>query len=104
MVKNRTSRRDPALSGYCKCSNEIGSKLEAWRTGSEFVLCLEPQASCLKRISALADGLMLVFHHPADPNFCCPFFSAGTLSRTLCHRESASPHAISRLTKALNID
>jgi hypothetical protein len=42
------------------------SKLEAWLTGSEFVLSLEPQASGLKRISALADGLMLVFEHPAN--------------------------------------
>jgi hypothetical protein len=40
------------------------SKLEAWLTGSEIVLSLEPQASCLKRLSALADGLMLVFQHP----------------------------------------
>jgi len=38
-----------------------GSKPEAWLTGSGFVLSLEPQASCLKRISALADSLMLVF-------------------------------------------
>jgi hypothetical protein len=42
------------------------SKLEAWLTGSGFVLSLEPQASCLKRISALVDGLMLVFQHPAE--------------------------------------
>jgi hypothetical protein len=40
------------------------SKLEAWLTGSEIVLSLEPQASCLKRLSALADGLMLVFQQP----------------------------------------
>jgi hypothetical protein len=41
------------------------SKLEAWLTGSEIVLSLEPQASCLKRLSALADdSLMLVFQHP----------------------------------------
>jgi hypothetical protein len=39
-------------------------KLEAWLTGYEIVLSLEPQASCLKRLSALADGLMLVFQQP----------------------------------------
>jgi hypothetical protein len=39
-------------------------KLEAGLAGSGFVLSLEPQASGLKRISALADGLMLVFEHP----------------------------------------
>jgi hypothetical protein len=37
------------------------SKLEAWLAVADF---FEPQASCLKRISALADGLMLVFQHP----------------------------------------
>jgi hypothetical protein len=41
------------------------SKLEAWLTGAEFVLSIEPQASCLKRISALADGPILVFRQPA---------------------------------------
>jgi hypothetical protein len=45
------------------------SKLEAWLTGSEFVLSLKPQASGLKRISALADGLMLVFQHPVKISF-----------------------------------
>jgi hypothetical protein len=40
------------------------SKLEAWLTRSEFILSLKPQASCLKRISVLADGLMLVFQYP----------------------------------------
>jgi hypothetical protein len=37
------------------------SKLEAWLTVPGF---FEPQASCLKLISALADGLMLVFQLP----------------------------------------
>jgi len=32
-----------------------GSKLEAWLTEPDF-FSLEPQASCLKLISALADG------------------------------------------------
>jgi hypothetical protein len=64
MLKNRARGRDPALCGFCKCSHGIGWKLEAWLTGSEFVLSLEPQASCLKLISALADGRMLVFQHP----------------------------------------
>jgi hypothetical protein len=42
---------------------EAGSpKLEAWLIGSESAL--KPQASCLKLISALADGLMLVLQHP----------------------------------------
>jgi len=40
-----------------------GSKLEAWLTVADF-LSFEPQASCLKLISALADGLMLVFKQP----------------------------------------
>jgi len=40
------------------------SKPKAWLTGSEFVLSLEPQASCLKPMCVLADGLMLVFKHP----------------------------------------
>jgi hypothetical protein len=39
-----------------------GSKLEAWLTAAVF-LSFEPQASCLKLVSALADGLMLVFQH-----------------------------------------
>jgi hypothetical protein len=41
-----------------------GSKLEAWLTVADFFLSFEPQASCLKLISALANGLMLVFQHP----------------------------------------
>jgi hypothetical protein len=41
-----------------------GSKLEAWLTVADFFLSFEPQASCLKLISALADDLMLVFQHP----------------------------------------
>jgi hypothetical protein len=41
-----------------------GSKLEAWLTVAGFFLSFKPQASCLKLISALADGLMLVFQHP----------------------------------------
>jgi hypothetical protein len=41
------------------------SKLEAWLTVADFFLSFEPQASCLKLLSALADGLMLVFQHPA---------------------------------------
>jgi hypothetical protein len=41
-----------------------GSKLEAWLTVADFFLSFEPQASCLKLISALADGLMLVFQQP----------------------------------------
>jgi hypothetical protein len=43
-----------------------GSKLEAWLTESEFVLSLDPQASCLTPISVLADGPMLVFQQVAD--------------------------------------
>jgi len=35
-------------------------KLEAWLTVADF-FSFEPQASCLKLLSALADGLMLVF-------------------------------------------
>jgi hypothetical protein len=43
-----------------------GAKLEAWLTVADF-LSFEPQASCLKLISALADGLMLVLQHPVKP-------------------------------------
>jgi hypothetical protein len=39
-----------------------GSKPEAWLTVAGF-FSFEPQASCLKLISALADSLMLVFQH-----------------------------------------
>jgi hypothetical protein len=41
-------------------------KLEAGSLADRvwIVLSLELQASCLKRISTLADGLMLVFKHP----------------------------------------
>jgi hypothetical protein len=69
VLKNSASGRDPALCGFCKCSHAIGWKLEAWLTVPGF---FEPQASCLKLISALADGLMLVFQHPAkaERTFC----------------------------------
>ena len=43
-----------------------GSKLEAWLTVADFFLSFEPQASCLKLIFALADGLMLVLQHPVN--------------------------------------
>jgi hypothetical protein len=33
----------------------------------------KPQASCLKLISALADGLMLVFKHPDRRRFSAPY-------------------------------
>jgi hypothetical protein len=45
-----------------------GSKLEAWLTMADF-LSFEPQASCLKLKSALADGLMLGFKHPVRAHF-----------------------------------
>jgi hypothetical protein len=49
-------------------------------------------AALSKTPHALADGLMLVLQHPANPNVCCTFLSARTLSRTLCHRAiSTSP-------------
>jgi len=54
------------LSSWNRLEAE-SSKLEAWLTGSGFVLSLGLQASCLKRISVLADGLMLVFQHPVKP-------------------------------------
>jgi hypothetical protein len=37
------------------------TKLEAWLTAADF---FQLRASCLKLISALADGLVLVFEHP----------------------------------------
>jgi hypothetical protein len=46
-----------------------GQKLEAWLTVADF-LSFEPQASCLKLISALADGLMLVFQRPVKAKYC----------------------------------
>jgi hypothetical protein len=44
------------------------SKLEAWLTVTDF-LSFEPQVSCLKLKSALADGLMLGFKHPVRAHF-----------------------------------
>jgi hypothetical protein len=44
----------------CNRLDAGGSKLEAWLTVAGFFV--EPQASCLKLISALADGLVLVFN------------------------------------------
>jgi hypothetical protein len=49
VLKNRASRRDPALCGFCKCSHTL------------------EYAALSKTPHALADGLMLVFHHPAKP-------------------------------------
>jgi hypothetical protein len=37
-------------------------KLEAGSLADRVWICFEPQASCLKRISTLADGLMLVLN------------------------------------------
>jgi hypothetical protein len=48
----------------CNLLEAGGSKLEAWLTVADFFLSFDPQASCLKLISVLADGLMLVFQHP----------------------------------------
>ncbi|MCK7469764.1 MAG: hypothetical protein MZU95_02390 [Desulfomicrobium escambiense] len=45
-MKNRASRRDPALCGFCKCSH------------------IAEYAALSKTPHALADGLMLVFQHP----------------------------------------
>jgi hypothetical protein len=47
MLKNCASGRDPALCGYCKCSH------------------MTEYAALSKTPHALADGLMLVFQHPA---------------------------------------
>jgi hypothetical protein len=46
-LKNRASRRDRALCGFCKCSH------------------INKYAALFKTPHALADGLMLVFEHPA---------------------------------------
>ncbi len=48
VLKNRASGRDPALCGYCKCSH------------------ITEYAALSKIPHALADGLMLVFQHPAE--------------------------------------
>jgi hypothetical protein len=47
MLKNRASRRDPALCGFCKCSH------------------MDEYAALSKTAHALADSLTLVFQHPA---------------------------------------
>jgi hypothetical protein len=46
VFKNRASRRDPALCGFCKCSH------------------IDEYAALSKTPHALADGLMLIFQHP----------------------------------------
>jgi hypothetical protein len=46
MLKNRASRRDPALCSFCKCSH------------------IAEYAALSKTPHALVDGLMLVFKHP----------------------------------------
>jgi hypothetical protein len=46
VLKNRASRRDPALCGFCKCSH------------------MTAYAALSKTPHALADGLMLVFQYP----------------------------------------
>jgi hypothetical protein len=70
LLKSGISGRDPALRAVLEIPTwnrlEAGSsKLEAWLTGSESVFSLEPQASCLKRISASAEGRILFFQQPA---------------------------------------
>jgi hypothetical protein len=52
VLKNRASRCDPALCGFCKCSH------------------IYEYAALSKTPHALADGLMLVFKHPAKQD--CP--------------------------------
>jgi hypothetical protein len=46
VLKNRASRRDPALCGFCKCSH------------------IAEYATFSKTPHAMTDGLMLVFKHP----------------------------------------
>jgi hypothetical protein len=48
VLKNRASRRDPALCGFCKCSP------------------IPEYAALSQTPHALAAGLMLVFQHPAE--------------------------------------
>jgi hypothetical protein len=48
MLKNRASRRDPVLCGFCKCSH------------------MTVYAALSKTPHALADGLMLVFQRPVE--------------------------------------
>jgi hypothetical protein len=48
VLKNCAYGRDPALCGFCKCSHIV------------------EYAALSKTLHALADGLMLVFKHPAD--------------------------------------
>jgi hypothetical protein len=46
VLKNRASRRDPALCGYCKCSHIL-------------------EYAALSKTPHALDDLMLVFQHPA---------------------------------------
>jgi hypothetical protein len=48
VLKNRASRPDPALCGFCKCSH------------------IDEYAALSKTPHALADGLMLVLQHPVE--------------------------------------
>jgi hypothetical protein len=48
VLKNCSSRRDPALCGYCKCSH------------------IDAYAALSKTPHVLADVLMLVFQHPVQ--------------------------------------
>jgi hypothetical protein len=51
VLKNRASRRDPALCGFYKCSH------------------MAEYAALSKTPHALVDGLMLVFQHPVSGVF-----------------------------------
>jgi len=69
-----------------------GSKLEAWLAVAD-LLSFEPQASCLKLKSALADGLMLVFQHPVRSNGS-KNIRVGRLSRVAVRRPIPPRHRL----------
>jgi hypothetical protein len=66
VLKNRASRRDPALCGFCKCSH------------------IAQYAALSKTPHALADGLMLAFQYPD-----CSFLLKWVVTRFLVQRVRA---------------
>jgi hypothetical protein len=67
VLKNRASRRDPALCGFCKWV--VCPKLEGWEARKleakpfmPFFNLIAFRPPSLQPIVALADGLMLVFN------------------------------------------
>jgi hypothetical protein len=64
VLKNRASARDPALCGFCKCSHIV------------------EYAALYKTPHALADGSILVFHHPVKGDFRGEIFEIRQLTNS----------------------